>query len=92
MSHRRLLFLLCLCVLFLSLTQLSHAGGAIIVDESRTRVVPHKDRIDILLAVESTLGDPRQASVRLELLDTHDAVLSEIFETQSIAPGMTELG
>ncbi|HKV32879.1 MAG TPA: hypothetical protein VJP89_01015, partial [Pyrinomonadaceae bacterium] len=69
------------------MVQLTRAGGDLSVNESRTKFVWHKDRSEVLLAVENTTGETRNASVRLELLDTHDAVLSETFATQSVAPG-----
>lgn len=91
MSQRRLLSLFCFSLLVLLVVQLTRAGGDISVDESRTRFVLHKDRAEVLLAVENTTGETRNASVRLELLDTHDAVLSEKFETQAVAPGSQTL-
>jgi hypothetical protein len=87
MTPRRLLFLLCLSVLFLSVVHLTRAGNVLIVNESRTRFVLQKDHIDIQFAVENTTSQTRTASVRLVLLDTKDAVLSETFETQTVAPG-----
>ena len=91
MSQRRLLSLFCLSLLLLLVVQLTRAGGDLSVDESRTRFVLHKDRAEVLLAVENTTGETRKASIRLELLDTHDAVLSETFQTQSVAPGSQTL-
>ena len=96
MSQRRLLSLFCLSLLFLtflclSVAQLTRAGGDLSVNESRTKFVLHKDRAEVLLAVENTTGETRNASVRLELLDTHNAVLSETFATQSVAPGSQTL-
>lgn len=91
MSQRRLLSLFCLFLLFLLVVQLTRAGGDLSVNESRTKFVLHKDRCEVLLAVENTTGETRNASVRLELLDTHDAVLSEAFETKSVAPGSQTL-
>ena len=87
MSQRRLLFLFCLAIGFLSLVHLTHAGGDLRVDESRTRFVLHPDSIEVLFGVENFSGQTQNASVRLELLDTQNAVLSEIFETQPVAPG-----
>ena len=88
MTPRRLLFLLCVSVLFLSVVHLTRAGSNLIVNESRTRFVFQKDHIDILFAVENTTGQTRNASIRLELLDTKDAILSETSETQTVAPGI----
>ena len=39
MSRRGLLSLLCLSVLLLALVPLTHAGGDVKVDESRTRIL-----------------------------------------------------
>jgi hypothetical protein len=87
MSQRRLLFLFCLALGFLSLVQLTHADGDLHVNESRTRFLLHTDSIEVQLAVENTTGETRNGSVRLELLDKKDTVLSETFETQPVAPG-----
>ena len=43
MTPRRLLFLLCVSVLFLSVVHLTRAGSILIVNESRTRFVLQKD-------------------------------------------------
>ena len=91
MSQRRLLSLFCLSVLFLCVVQLTRAGGDLSVNESDTRVVMHEDRVDVLLAVENTTGQTRQASIRLELLDTQSSVLSTTFATQPVAPGSQTL-
>lgn len=91
MSQRRLLSLFCLSLLCLCVAQLTRAGGDLSVNESGTRFVLHKDRAEVLLAVDNTTGETRSASVRLELLDTHDAVLSETSGTQSVAPGSQTL-
>lgn len=91
MSQRRLLSLFCFSLLFLLVVQLTRAGGDLSVNESRTRFVLHKDRSEVLLAVENTTSETRNASVRLELLDTHNAVLCETSATQSVAPGSQTL-
>jgi len=87
MSQRRLLSLFCFALLFLLVVQLTRAGGDLSVNESRTRFVLHADRAEVLFAVENTTGEIRSASIKLELLDKQDAVLSETTATQSIAPG-----
>ena len=56
MSQRRLLFLFCLAIGFLFLVHLTHAGGDLRVDESRTRFVLHQDSIEVLFAVENLSG------------------------------------
>lgn len=91
MSQRRLLPLFCLSLLFLLVVQLTYAGGELNVDESRTRFVLHGGHAEVLLAVENTTGKTRNATVKLELLDKNDGVLSEITATQSVAPGSRTL-
>jgi A-macroglobulin TED domain/Alpha-2-macroglobulin family/MG2 domain/Carboxypeptidase regulatory-like domain/A-macroglobulin receptor binding domain/Macroglobulin domain MG3 len=92
MSHRRLLSLFCLSVLFLVVAQLTRAGGDLDVNEKLTRFVLHKDRAEVFLAVENTTGETRNASVRLELLDRRGAVVSETtLTTRPIAPGSQTL-
>lgn len=87
MSHRRLLSLFCLCLLFLLVVQLTRAGGDLSVNESRTRFVLHTDRAEVFFAVENTTGETRNATVTLELLDTQNDVLAETTATQPVAPG-----
>jgi hypothetical protein len=87
MSQRRLLSLFCLSLLFLLVVQLTRAGGDLRVNESRTRFVLHKDRAEVLLAVENTTGETRKATVKLELLNRWNAVLSETTGTQSVPSG-----
>lgn len=91
MSHRRLLSLFCLSLLFLLVVQLTRAGGDLSVNESRIRFVMHTDRSEVLFAVENTTGETRNATVRLELLDTRDNVLAVTTATQAIAPGSKTL-
>lgn len=93
MSQRPLLLLICLflCLLGLSVVPFTRASGDLSVNEKRTRFLLHKDQIEILFAVENTTGETRNASIRLELIDTKDDVLSETFETRPIAPGSQTL-
>lgn len=91
MSQRRLLSLFCLSLLCLLVVQLTRAGGDLRVTESRTKFVLHKDRAEVLLAVENTTGETRDASVTLEVIDTHNNVLDETTGTQSVAPGSQTL-
>jgi hypothetical protein len=91
MSQRRLLSLFCLSLLFLLVVQLTHAGGTLMVDEARTRFMLYQDRAEVLLAIENTTGETRNVTVKLELLDTRDGVLSETTGTQSVAPGSQKL-
>jgi hypothetical protein len=91
MSQRRLLSLFCLSLLFLLVVQLTRAGGEVWVDESRTRFTLYQDRAEVLLAFENTTGETRNVTVKLELLDRRDGILSEITGTQSVAPGNQKL-
>ena len=87
MSGRGLLSLLCLSVLLLSLVPLTHAGGDVKVDESRTRVLIQKDPVEVQLAVENSTGETLNANVQLELLNPQDHVDANITTTQQIMPG-----
>ena len=91
MSQRRLLSLFCLSLLFLSVVQLTRAGGDVSVNESRTIFRLHTDRAEVLFAVENTTGETRNVAVKLELLDTQNSVLSETTGTQAVAPGSQTL-
>lgn len=93
MSLQRLLLLICLCLCFLclSVVPLTRASGDLSVNEKQTRFLLHKDRIEILFGVENTTGETRDASIRLELIDTKDDVLSETFATRPVAPGSQTL-
>lgn len=91
MSQRRLLSLFCLSVVFLFVVQLTRAGGELTVDESRTRFIPYQDHAEVLLAVENTTGETRSITVKLELLDPRDGVLSQTAGTQAVAPGSQKL-
>src|ERR1043165_613391 len=87
MRRRGLLSLLCLSVLLLSLVPLTHAGGDVKVDESRTRVLIQKDPVEVQLAVENSTGETLNANVQLELLNPQDHVDANITTTQQIMPG-----
>jgi len=87
MSRRWLLSLLCLSVLLLSLVPLTHAGGEIKIDESRTRVLIHKEPVEVQLAVENSTGETLNANVQLELLNPRDRVDANTSSTQRISPG-----
>src|SRR6476659_10850087 len=87
MSRRGLLSLLCLCVLALSLVPLTHAGGEIKVDESRTRVLIQKQLVEVQLAIENSTGESLNATVQLELLDPQDRVVANTSTQQQISPG-----
>ncbi len=87
MSRRGLLSLLCLCVLSWSLAPLSHAGGEIKVDESRTRIFIQNEPVEVQLAVENSSGQSLNATVQLELLDPQDSVVAKSSSTQTISPG-----
>jgi len=87
MSRRGLLSLLCLSVLLLSLVPLTHAGGEIKVDESRTRVLIQTQPIEVQLAIENSTGQSLNATVQLELLDPHDRVAAKTSTLQQIGTG-----
>ena len=87
MSRRWLLSLLCLSVLLLSLVPLTHAGGEVKVDESRTRILIQTDPIEIQLPVANSTGKTLTAAVQLELLDPRDRVVATNSTTQQITPG-----
>ncbi len=88
MSWPRLLLLVLLCLLCLSVAQLTGASNSnLYVNESRVRLVPHTDRVEVHFAIENTTSETRNASVRLELLDPENDVRSEIFETRPVACG-----
>src|ERR1051325_284468 len=87
MSRLGLLSLLCLSVLLLSLVPLTHAGGEIKVDESRTKVLLQKEPIEVELAVQNSTGETLNANVQLELLDSSDGVNRNSNSTQQISPG-----
>lgn len=87
MSHRWLLFLLCLSVLPLSLVQLTRAGGELRVNEARTKVLFQKEPAEVLLAVENSTGQNLNARVAIELLNPTDRVTAQIDQIQSIGTG-----
>jgi hypothetical protein len=87
MSRRGLLSLLCLSVLSWSLAPLTHAGGEIKIDESRTRILIHTQPIEVQLAVENSTGQSLTATVQLELLDPHDRVAAKSSTLQQIGTG-----
>src|SRR6185369_14858436 len=91
MSRRGLLFLLCLSVLLLSLVPLTHAGGEIKVDESRTRILIQNDPAEVQLAVENSMGEPVSATVQLEFLNPQDRIVAKSSSTQTITPGSQTL-
>src|ERR1044072_6195406 len=87
MSRRGLLSLLCFSVLALSLVPLTHAGGDLKVDESRTRVLIEQEPVEVQLAIENSTGDSLNATVNLELLDPRDRVTAKTSAPQQISPG-----
>ncbi len=87
MSRRWLLFLLCLSVLLLSLVPLTHAGGEVKVDESRTRILIQTEPVEVQLAVANSTGKTLTATVQLELLDPRDRVVATTSSTQQLTPG-----
>ena len=91
MSRRGLLSLLCLSVLLLLLVPLTHAGGDVKVDESRTSILIQTEPVEVQLAVTNSTGKSLTATVQLELLDPHDRVAAKTSSTQQIAPGSQTL-
>ena len=91
MSRRGLLSLLCLSVLLVSLVPLTHAGGEIKVDESRTRVLIQKEPIEVQLAIENSTGETLNAQVQIDLLNPQDRVAANATSTQHIIPGSQTL-
>src|ERR1043166_1390738 len=87
MSRRALLSLLCLSVFLLLLVPLTHAGGDVQVDESRTRVLIQTEPVEVQLAVANSTGKSLTTAVQLELLDPHDRVAAQTSSTQTLAPG-----
>lgn len=87
MSHRWLLSLLCLSVLFLSLVQLTRARGELRVNEVATRVLFEKGPAEALLAVENSSGETVNARVEVELLDPGSKSRAKTSQTQTIARG-----
>ncbi len=91
MSHRWLLSLLCLSVLFLSLVQLTTANGELRVNEANSRVLLQSDPVGVLLVVENSSREPFKAKVELELLTPTDRVIARSNTLQAIAPGSQTL-
>jgi hypothetical protein len=87
MSRRGLLSLLCLSVLLLSLVQLTHAGGEIKVDESRSRVLIQKEPVEVDLVVANSTGETLNANVQVELLNPQDGVEAQTSSRQQISSG-----
>lgn len=91
MSHRWLLSLLCLAVLFLSLVQLTGARGELRVNEAGSRIILEKAPAEVLLAVENPSTADVNANVELELLDTRNNSIAKTTQVQSIARGSQTL-
>ena len=91
MSHRWLLSLLCLAVLFLSLVQLTGARGELRVNETGSRILLEKDPAEVLLAVENPSTANVNANVQLELLDTHNKSIAKTTQVQPVARGSQTL-
>src|ERR1043166_4559827 len=91
MSRLGLLFLLCLSVFVLALVPLTHAGGEIKVDESRTRILIQKEPVEVQLAVDNSTGETLNADVQLELLNPQDRVDARSTSTQRMTPGSQTL-
>jgi len=91
MSRRWLLSLLCLAILFLSLTQFTRARGELRVDETNSSMLLEKDPAEVLLAVDNPAGANVTANVQLELLDPRNTTVAKATEVQTIAGGAQKL-
>ena len=91
MSPRWLLSLLCLALLFLTLVQLTHAGGELRVDEAGTSISFEKGPAEVLLALENPSAGNVNANVELELLDPRDKRIATSAQVQPIASGRQKL-
>ena len=91
MSHRWLLSLLCLAVLFLSLVQLTGARGELRVNEASSRILLEKAPAEVLLAVENPSTANLNANVQLELLDPRNKSIAKTTQVQSVARGSQTL-
>ncbi|HEX7332006.1 MAG TPA: alpha-2-macroglobulin family protein [Pyrinomonadaceae bacterium] len=91
MSHRWLLSLLCLAVLFLSLVQLTGARGELRVNEAGSRFLLEKAPAEVILAVENPFSTNVNANVELELLDPRNQSIAKTTQLQPIARGSQTL-
>src|SRR5215208_1030960 len=87
MSRRWLLSLLCLSVLFLSMVQLTRAGGELRVNEALTRILLQKEPAEVILAVENSSGQIVNARVEVELLDPANRAISQISGVRAVGIG-----
>src|SRR5690242_111632 len=87
MSRRGLLSLLCLSFCLLALVPLTHAGGDVKVDESRTSILIQSDPVEVQLAVTNSTGASLTANVQLELLDPDDSIVAHTSSTRQLIPG-----
>ncbi len=85
MSRRWLLSLLCLSVSLLLFTQLTHARGALTVNEAATRFLLDGEQPRVSLAVENASGESLNAIVHLELLDPNDRIKTEVSSTLRVS-------
>lgn len=91
MSRRWLLSLLCLCVLFLSLVQLTRARGEFKVNETTTKLLLDKKPAEVILAVENSTGETLKANVEIELFDPRNKSRANTSQVQSIGVGSQKL-
>ncbi|HEU4435558.1 MAG TPA: MG2 domain-containing protein, partial [Pyrinomonadaceae bacterium] len=91
MSRRWLLSLLCLAILFLSVTQFTRARGELRVDETNSSILLEKDPAEVLLAVENPAAANVTAKIQLELLDPRNTPVAKATELQTIARGGQKL-
>ncbi|HEY3103269.1 MAG TPA: alpha-2-macroglobulin family protein [Pyrinomonadaceae bacterium] len=90
MSRTWLLFLFSLALLFL-LSPLSRASLAVRVDESAIKVLFDEQGTHVVLPVQNALGQPVDARVQLELLDTDGANRATAAREFQLKSGRNEL-
>ena len=91
MSHRWLLSLLCLAVLFVFVTQLTRAHGELRVNETSSSVSFQKDPAEILLAIENPSSAVVNTNVEVELLDPFNNSIARTTQVQAIDRGTQTL-
>ena len=84
MSRRWLLSLSCLAVLFLTLVQLTRAGGELRVDETGCSISFRRSGASFTRGAES-VDHQRKRKRSARLLDPRDRIVAKITQVQSIA-------
>ena len=91
MSHRWLLSLMCLAVLFVFVTQLTGARGELRVNETGSSVSFQKDPAEVLLAIENPSSGVVNTNVEVELLDPFNNSIAKTTQVQAIGRGSQTL-